>query len=65
MNEPSNFYNGQADGCPDSPLETPQYVPGGNPLKTKTVCMSARHYYTSHYNQHNIYGYQEAVATYE
>lgn len=65
MNEPSNFWNGGVDGCPESPLENPQYVPGDNPLRTKTVCMSAKHYYTSHYNEHNIYGYREALATNE
>lgn len=65
MNEPSNFFNGSIDGCPKSSLEEPQYVPGGNALKTKTLCMSSKHYHTTHYNEHNLYGYREAVATYK
>lgn len=28
MNEPSNFVKGSLDGCPDSDLENPPYVPG-------------------------------------
>ncbi len=27
MNEPSNFFNGQADGCEKSDLNSPQYIP--------------------------------------
>lgn len=65
MNEPSNFFNGGIDGCPKSPYETPQYVPGGNLLTTKTICMTAKHYHSTHYNEHNLYAYREAVATYE
>lgn len=63
MNEPSNFVNGAVDGCPDSPLENPPYVPGGHALTTKTLCMSAKHYHSTHYNEHNLYGYRETVAT--
>ena len=32
MNEPSNFVKGSVDGCPDSDLENPPYVPGELPL---------------------------------
>lgn len=28
MNEPSNFVEGSQDGCPNSSLEQPPYVPG-------------------------------------
>lgn len=65
MNEPSNFFDGTPDGCPDSSYEKPQYTPGGNSLSKKTLCMTAKHYLSLHYNEHNIYGYREAVATYE
>lgn len=65
MNEPSNFFNGGPDGCPDSSFENPQYVPGGISLTKKTLCMTAKHYSSIHYNEHNLYGYREAVATYE
>ncbi|XP_076305653.1 lysosomal alpha-glucosidase-like [Tachypleus tridentatus] len=64
MNEPSNFYNGQKDGCPsDSPLEHPPYVPGSDPLYTKTFCMTVQHNLSVHYNVHNLYGFFETIAT--
>lgn len=66
MNEPSNFYNGHKDGCPrGSKLENPPYVPSGEPLASRTLCMTDRHNISQHYNVHNIYGYLEAVATYK
>lgn len=64
MNEPSNFYNGQINGCPPSRFENPPYVPGGiEPLKTKTLCMTCWQYASLHYNVHNLYGLYEAIAT--
>ncbi|XP_027203752.2 LOW QUALITY PROTEIN: lysosomal alpha-glucosidase-like [Dermatophagoides pteronyssinus] len=70
MNEPSNFYDGQIDGCPKTEIENPQYVPGMTDdsltLRHKTLCMTARHYNDQlHYNLHNLYGFQEAIATNE
>ncbi|XP_065290345.1 lysosomal alpha-glucosidase-like [Dermacentor albipictus] len=66
MNEPSNFYDGHKDGCPPNQKEDqPPYVPGGEKLCTKTLCMSDRHYISSHYNVHNIYSQLEARATYK
>ncbi|XP_015783663.1 lysosomal alpha-glucosidase [Tetranychus urticae] len=64
MNEPSNFYNGQIDGCPNDPYEKPPYVPGGTDLKTKTLCMNAKQYAGIHYNVHSLYGLYENVVTY-
>lgn len=65
MNEPANFYNGHADGCPDhQKLETPPYVPGGEKMSTKTLCMSDQHHIGPHYNVHNIYAHLEAELTY-
>ncbi|XP_075544668.1 lysosomal alpha-glucosidase-like [Dermacentor variabilis] len=66
MNEPSNFYDGHEDGCPPNQKEDqPPYVPGEEKLCTKTLCMSDRHYISSHYNVHNIYSQLEARATYK
>lgn len=66
MNEPSNFYDGHKDGCPPGQKEdNPPYVPGGEKLSAKTLCMSDRHFISSHYNVHNIYSQLEARATYK
>ncbi|KAL1432914.1 hypothetical protein MTO96_001909 [Rhipicephalus appendiculatus] len=65
MNEPSNFYNGHEDGCPrDQKVERPPYVPGRDPLCTRTLCMSDQHYASTHYNLHSVYSHLEARATY-
>ena len=66
MNEPSNFFDGQAKGCEKNPLNQPQYIPrsvDGHKLYHKTVCPSAKQYLGSHYDLHNIYGYSEGIAT--
>lgn len=63
MNEPSNMINGGFNGCPDDPLELPHYVPGGELLSTKTICMTAKHKAGLHYNIHNLFGLYEAKAT--
>ncbi|XP_046909432.2 lysosomal alpha-glucosidase [Dermatophagoides farinae] len=68
MNEPSNFYNGEEHGCPESEIENPQYVPGMTDdsltLRHKTLCMTARHYNDQlHYNLHNLYSLSMAMAT--
>ncbi|CAG7825817.1 unnamed protein product, partial [Allacma fusca] len=68
MNEPSNFWDGEKDGCPaNSTLDHPPYTPhvDGGKLYYKTVCMSAQQYGGVHYNLHNLYGLQESVATYK
>ena len=63
MNEPSNMINGHiGSGCPaDNDLV---YTPGNEPLQTKALCMSDKHYWSEHYNVHNMYGFTEAIATY-
>lgn len=65
MNEPSNFLDGSADGCPLSALEHPQYTPGASdePLRRKTLCMSGRQWSGLHYDLHNLYGLSEAIVT--
>ncbi|XP_035233973.1 lysosomal alpha-glucosidase-like isoform X2 [Stegodyphus dumicola] len=65
MNEPLNFKNGTINGCPESLLDDPPYVPGRPyPLRTLTICMTAKHYSTDHYNEHNLVAFREAAATY-
>lgn len=65
MNEPSNFWNGQEDGCPNSTLDNPPYTPkvDGGILSYKTVCMNAKQFEGDHYNLHNLYGITEAIVT--
>ncbi|KAL0117978.1 hypothetical protein PUN28_008981 [Cardiocondyla obscurior] len=65
MNEPSNFYNGNKNGCVHNNLDYPEYVPNvvGDLLATKTLCMNAKHYLGTHYNLHNTYGTSQAIAT--
>lgn len=65
MNEPSNFFDGTANGCPNNNLENPPIVPAvvGNKLSTKTLCMSAKHAIGNHYDLHNLYGIADADVT--
>uniref|UniRef100_A0A803YHI9 Glucosidase alpha, acid n=1 Tax=Meleagris gallopavo TaxID=9103 RepID=A0A803YHI9_MELGA len=65
MNEPSNFVEGSQDGCPDSSLEKPPYVPGvfGGRLQAGTICASSQQHLSSHYNLHSLYGLTEAIAS--
>lgn len=66
MNEPASFVQGSVEGCPDTDLENPPYVPGviGGHLNSGTLCMSSQQNISSHYNLHNLYGLTEASATY-
>lgn len=67
MNEPSNFDDGQKDGCPKSDLNNPPYVPSslvGGSLYHKTVCPSALHASGHrHYDLHNLFALTEAMNT--
>lgn len=66
MNDPSNFFNGEKDGCPNNTLEHPPYLPGvaGGVMYYKTLCMSAKQGDNAyHYNLHNVYGISEAIVT--
>ncbi|TNN86673.1 Lysosomal alpha-glucosidase [Liparis tanakae] len=65
MNEPSNFLDGSAAGCPSNSLENPPYTPGvlGGLLRAKTLCASAQQKQSSHYNMHSLYGLMEAKAS--
>ncbi|XP_031425272.1 lysosomal alpha-glucosidase isoform X2 [Clupea harengus] len=66
MNEPASFVHGSVDGCPDTDLEKPPYVPDviGGQLNFGTLCMSGQQNLSTHYNLHNLYGLTEAIATY-
>lgn len=65
MNEPSNFYNGNKNGCINNELDYPEFKPMiiGRTLAVKTLCMNAKHYLGPHYNLHNTYGTSHAIAT--
>ncbi|PSN56866.1 Lysosomal alpha-glucosidase [Blattella germanica] len=66
MNEPSNFWSGSVDGCPNNHLEHPPYFPlgiHGGKLYFNTVCMSSSQFAGRHYDVHNLYGYTEAIVT--
>ncbi|XP_050537143.1 lysosomal alpha-glucosidase-like [Daktulosphaira vitifoliae] len=68
MNEPSNFVNGDWQGCAFNDSynwENPQYIPNiqGGVLKYKTICMSAEQHSGRHYDLHNLYGFTEAIIT--
>lgn len=68
MNEPSDFYDGSINGCPDDPLETPLFIPlhiseRGETLRVKTICMTAKQGDYHHYDVHSLYGHYEAIAT--
>ncbi|XP_060837203.1 lysosomal alpha-glucosidase-like [Rhopalosiphum padi] len=68
MNEPSNFVNGDWEGCMftnSSNWENPQYTPSvaGGKLNYKTICMSANQHAGLHYDVHNLYGFSEAITT--
>lgn len=68
MNEPANFKGGSIAGCDsDNPLDNPPFVPMvlDRQLYAKSLCPSAKHHDTAHYYRHNLYGYDEAVATYK
>jgi len=65
MNEPSNFFDGTENGCPDSDLENPLFIPpvDGNKLQTKTLCLTAKHAGGNHYDLHNLFAIIEADVT--
>ncbi|XP_045463222.1 lysosomal alpha-glucosidase-like isoform X2 [Harmonia axyridis] len=65
MNEPSNMIQGSLNGCPDSELETPPYLPNvlENSLNKKTICMTAKQYAGVQYDLHNVFGISETNIT--
>ncbi|BFZ03803.1 hypothetical protein BsWGS_06842 [Bradybaena similaris] len=66
MNEPSNFVDGSAFGCTNNELNKPPFVPptiDGGQLQAKTLCPSAKHAISTHYNLHNMYGWSQANVT--
>lgn len=64
MNEPSDFDEGSANGCPKSAYEDPQYLPGLYiKLRKKTICMTAKQYAGIHYNLHSLTGLSQTIAS--
>ncbi|GAB1603755.1 lysosomal alpha-glucosidase-like [Argonauta hians] len=62
MNEPSNFVAGSEGGCLYNNLNYPPFKSPailGSKIYDKTICPSAAHNYSSHYNLHNLYGYSQ------
>ena len=48
-------------------INYPPYKPNavGNELADKTICGDHQHYWGSHYDTHNMFGYSESGATLE
>ncbi|XP_046352454.2 lysosomal alpha-glucosidase-like [Haliotis rufescens] len=66
MNEPSNFVTGSITGCTSNSLDNPPFVPptiDGSSLMAGTLCPSAKHSLSTHYNLHNMYGLSEMKVT--
>jgi lysosomal alpha-glucosidase len=71
MNEPSNFVPGSLDGCPNTSINNPPFLPGVYHeglidifgIIKKTLCMSANQSASLHYNVHSLYGFSEANKT--
>lgn len=65
MNEPQNFVDGTADGCPDDELENPPYLPHiiQGHIYGGSLCMTAKQHAGLHYNVHNLYGISETDVT--
>ncbi|GAA30540.2 lysosomal alpha-glucosidase [Clonorchis sinensis] len=66
MNEPASFAAGSKTNCDQTnPLDNPPFVPPilDRSLYAKTVCPSALHHDSTHYNRHNLYGYDHARVT--
>ncbi|XP_054985594.1 maltase-glucoamylase [Sorex araneus] len=74
MNEPSSFVNGAVEGCKNSSLNRPPYMPHlesrDKGLSSKTLCMESEQILADgtkvqHYNVHNLYGWSQTRPTYE
>ncbi|BFZ03806.1 hypothetical protein BsWGS_06845 [Bradybaena similaris] len=66
MNEPSCFVDGSYHGCTTNELDNPPFTPPkiiGRRLQSKTLCPSAKHAISAHYNVHNLYGWSEVNVT--
>ncbi|CAG5131378.1 unnamed protein product, partial [Candidula unifasciata] len=63
MNEPSNFVDGSVSGCTSNELDNPPFTPAtidGGKLIYQTICPSAKHVISTHYNLHNMYGWSQS-----
>ncbi|KAM4771410.1 sucrase-isomaltase, intestinal [Rhinophrynus dorsalis] len=74
MNEPANFVHGSVNGCPNSILNMPPYMPFLESrhmgLNHKTICMESQQFLPDgtpvrHYDVHNLYGWSHAKPTYD
>ncbi|CAH1775810.1 unnamed protein product [Owenia fusiformis] len=66
MNEVANFQHGSFNGCPDSPMNNPPYLPRvSDNLYQKTLCPSHNSYLGSQYNVHSLYGWSQVPPTHK
>uniref|UniRef100_UPI00398F668E maltase-glucoamylase n=1 Tax=Pristiophorus japonicus TaxID=55135 RepID=UPI00398F668E len=72
MNEPASFVHGSVNGCHDTKLNNPPYMPALESkhmgLQHKTLCMESEHILADgtsvkHYDVHNLYGWSQTKPT--
>ena len=67
MNEPANFVPGSINGCATNEWNYPKWMPHIKHDKyifEKTICMDAQQKWGRHYDVHSLYGYSQAVTTF-
>ncbi|KAG8445217.1 hypothetical protein GDO86_010120 [Hymenochirus boettgeri] len=74
MNEPSSFVHGSVDGCRNTTLNYPPYMPNlesaNMGLSHKTLCMESQQHLpdgtpVKHYDVHSLYGWSHSKPTYD
>ncbi|XP_067898281.1 maltase-glucoamylase [Heterodontus francisci] len=72
MNEPASFVHGSVNGCHDTKLNKPPYMPALESkhmgLQHKTLCMESEQFLADgtsvrHYDVHNLYGWSQTKPT--